>query len=219
MEPFRTPKQLVGLTEPYLDAKVLREAAKHGGELVRIAFARLWLSEGIPFAFRECPGLYESVRSWLSVRLDVHAKEINLYGSARLGFSLTPSKLGKRFDQSSDFDFFVVSSALFGNMKEEFVRWSLDFESGMVTARNSRENKFWKDNNRRGPHLIDRGFLDQKMVPNLSSYCTIQRISQVMWLLVEKLKCTKGAPTPREASIRCYSTWDGFVRQNILNLS
>lgn len=219
MEPFRTAAPLAGLIEPYLDAKVLRDAAKLGGESARTAFARLWLSEGIPFAFRECPGLYESVRSWVSLRLDVHAKEIGLAGSARLGSSLAPSKLCKPYDTSSDFDFFIVSGSLFEKVKEEFVNWSLDFESGRISPQNSRESGFWQDNFRRGPQLILRGFLDQKMVPNLPPYTTTKRISEAMWLLVEKLKLTKGAPAPCKASIRCYSTWDSFIRQNVLSLS
>ena len=188
MEPFRTSAPLVGLTDPYLDAKLLRDAARVGGDQARIAFARLWLSEGIPFAFRDCPGLYESVRSWLSVKLDIHAKEIGLSGSARLGTSLVPSQLSKPFDASSDFDFFIVSAPLFEKIKEEFVNWSLDFENGNVSARNSREEKFWQDNNRRGTQLISRGFLDQKMIPNLPSYPITKRIAQSMWLLVNKLK-------------------------------
>ncbi len=63
-----------------------------------------------------------------------------------------------------------------------------------------------------------RGFLDQKMIPNLPKYPITKKISQGMWLLVEKLKIAPNAPNPANASIRCYSSWDSFVRQASLSL-
>lgn len=218
MEPFRIATPLVGLTDPYLEPKVVLEAAYRGGEPARIAFARLWLSEGIPYAFRECPAAYESVRSWLSTWLNVHAKEIGVAGSARLGASLAPNKLGKKFGESSDLDIFIVSSNFFGELREEFRKWSFDFESRQIVARNDRELTFWRDNNARGPKLIDRGFIDQKMIPNLPQYPITKKTSQGMWLLIEKLRITPCAPNPKLASVRCYASWDSFVRQISLNL-
>ena len=97
MYPFRIATPLAKLSDQYPDAKSVVDAASEGGEQARIALARLWLSEGIPFAFRKCPALYEAVRTWLSSRLAVEAKAINLTGSARLGSSLSPKKLGKPF--------------------------------------------------------------------------------------------------------------------------
>lgn len=219
MEPFRIATPIAGLTGPYLDPKVIVDAAKSGGDPARVAFARLWLSEGIPYAFRECPAVYESLRTWLSAWLGVHAKETGVSGSARLGASLAPAKLGKKFGTNSDLDLLIVSGSFFNEMREEFRRWSFDFESNQVVPHNEREASFWRDNNARGPKLIDRGFLDQKMIPNLPEYPITKKISQGMWVLVEKLKKTPGAPQPKMASVRCYSSWDSFVRQVVLSLS
>jgi len=219
MEPFRIASPLVKLIDVYPEPEVVLEAARRGGEQARIALARLWLSEGIPFAFRGCPAVYESIRSWLSVWLSVHAKEIGVAGSARLGASLAPNKLGKPFGSTSDLDIFIVSSSLFAALQEEFRKWSFDFESGKITASNDREASFWRDNNARGPKLFSRGFIDQKMVPNLPEYPVTKKISQGMWLLVEKLRITPSAPNPKQASVRCYSSWDSFVRQISLNLA
>ena len=219
MEPFKIASTLVNFCDQYPDPSILLGAGRNGGEQARVAIARQWLSEGIPYMFRECPALYESVRSWLSNWLSVHAKEIGLTGSARLGASLSPQKLGKPFDSSSDLDIFIVSSDLFVVLREEFRRWSFDFESGRIKASNDREEVFWRDNNTRGPKLIDRGFIDQKIIPNLPEYPTIKKISQAMWLLVEKLKITPNSPRPHHASVRCYSSWDSFVRQTSLNLA
>lgn len=218
MEPFRFAAQLQDLTEVYPCPQRVIDAARNGGEQARIALARLWLSEGIPSAFRDCPAAYESVRSWLSTWLSVHAKEIGLSGSARLGASLAPHKLGKPFGNTSDLDIFIVSSNLFDSLREEFRKWSFDFESGQLSPRNVREAGFWRDNNMRGPRTIQRGFIDQKMIPNLPTYPITKKLSQGMWLLIEKLKITPNTPHPKEASVRCYSSWDSFVRQVSLNL-
>lgn len=219
MEPFRIAAPLRDFSGHYPDAHVFARAAREGGESARVALARLWLSEGIPFAFQKCPAIYESIRTWLSTWLGVQAKEIGLTGSGRLGASLAPNKLGMPFGPDSDLDLFVVSARLFDAMCEDFRKWSFDFERRHCAPSNEREAAFWRDNLDRGQKLIQRGFLDQKMVPNLPEFPTIKKISQAMWLLTEKLKLTPDAPNPSSASIRCYSTWDGFVRQVALNLA
>ena len=45
--------------------------------------ARLWISEGITFGFRKCPGLYEEVRDSLTKGLELDAKQISVVGSGR----------------------------------------------------------------------------------------------------------------------------------------
>ena len=219
MEPFRIPEPLRNLTDPYPDPRLVLDVADRGGESARIALAQLWLSEGIPHAFQECPAVYESVRSWLSARLGVHAKEIGIVGSARLGASLAPNKLGKIFSVTSDLDMFIVSKSLFEALRAEFCQWSLGFESGEVTPRNDSETKYWQDNNKRGPRLIGRGFLDQKMIPLLDQYPVTRKIGQDMWLLVEKLSLTPSAPSAKRADVRCYMSWGSFVRQTSLSLA
>ena len=218
MEPFEIPESLINLTDPYPHPEVLLEAAHSGGESARIALAQLWLSEGIPHSFRCCPAIYESVRCWLSDELDVHAKEISLTGSARLGKSLSPQKLGTPFDNESDLDLFIVSSDLFERLKEDFWRWSSDFENERIKPRTRRETNYWQDNNVRIPMSIARGFIFSDKIPNFSEYPTAQKVNNTMWLLVEKLKITPKAPRPKKASVRCYSSWDSFGRQMVLNL-
>lgn len=219
MEAFRVSNPLLGIVDTYPDAALIKEAARIGGEPSRIAIARLWLSEGIPYAFKGCPGIYESLRTWLGSRLSVDPKEVHVTGSARLGQSLSPHQLGKPFCDDSDLDLFIVSESLFDNMKHDFNTWSYDFESGKTTASNAREGGFWKDNNQRGSKLILRGFLDSKLVPNHESYPTIMNIAQSMWLLKEKLDITVDAPKIAEASVRCYRSWNDYVRQTVLSLA
>ena len=219
MEPFSIPDPLRNLTGPYPNPCFVLDAAERGGEPARIALVRLWLSEGIPYAFRECPAIYESIRSWLSFFLDVHAKEIGIVGSGRVGASLAPKKLGKKFSVTcSDLDVFIVSKDLFEKLKEEFRRWSQAFEQGEIIPIGPREREFWKANNKHTPRNIEKGFLDPKFIPNREPYPITRRINESMFLLTGKLKRTPGAPHLKKASIRCYESWDSFVRQNSLNL-
>ena len=218
MEKFTVPNELKKIICTYPDASLLSSAAKSGGLQTRQAIARQWLSEGIPFAFKNCPGLYESIRVWLGTRLGTDPKAIGLTGSAKIGQSLTPSQIGKPFNDKSDLDLFVISEELFGKIVSEFNSWAYNFESGKVNPANSREERFWKENIQRGPKNISKGFLDSKLVPNHASYSQVSNIAQTMWLLIEKLKVTSGAPKINDASIRCYKTWERYVHQVSLSL-
>lgn len=218
MEAFKVSDPLKALSDHYPDAQSIREVAANGGEPARIALARLWLSEGIPFAFKDRPGVYESVRTWMGGRLDVDPKEINLTGSARLGQSLDPKQIGRLFNSNSDLDFFIISEKLFQKLRTDFNKWSFDFESGKVKPRNKREFGFWKDNNNRGPTLLLRRFMDSKMIPNFDSYETARCINHTMWLLIKKLRITPKSPKIAHASVRCYESWAAYVNQTVLNL-
>ncbi|MBI0473248.1 hypothetical protein EXT68_13435 [Pectobacterium parmentieri] len=178
----------------------------------------MWLSEGIPFAFKNTPALYEVVRVWLGNRLDVDPKEIHLSGSARIGQSLAPNKMGKNFGNHSDLDLFVVSEVLFNRVRTDFNNWSYEFEGDLVQPINETERKYWVENNNRGQKNLQRGFLDSSIVPNRDKYPTIKNIAQSMWLLKEKLDITKEAPSIKSASVRCYKNWRSYVQQVVLSL-
>lgn len=140
MQPFNVSAVLDPLTETYPPADVLLEAAKTGDRDVRYAMSRLWLSEGIPFAFKIRPGVYEALRMWLARRLDVEAKTITIIGSGRQGFSLSPDEtLGRPFGSHSDLDFTVLSSSLFRRLEDDFRRWAQDYTQGAVRPRHDQE--------------------------------------------------------------------------------
>ncbi|PCJ35807.1 MAG: hypothetical protein COA75_09685 [Cellvibrionales bacterium] len=176
------------------------------------------MSEGIPFAFKDCPGIYESIRSWVGSRLNIDPKELNVTGSARLGQSLAPRKMGKPFGNGSDLDIFIISNELFDLLKNDFNEWSYNFERGVISASNDIESRFWKENLHRGPRNIARGFIDSNIVPNHDKYRCVRNIAQTMYLLKEKLDITPGAPKFSHASVRCYKSWSGYVQQISLGL-
>lgn len=219
MEPFKISNQLKEIVDNYPDAKLVSKVAKNGGEVTRIAIARQWLSEGIPFAFKDYPGMYESVRTWLAVKLGVNAKEISITGSARLGQSLSPSKLGTPFNDGSDLDLLIISNRLFDQLCSDYNKWCCDFDNDSISPKNDRERIFWKNNYHRGVKNITRGFIDSNLVPNYGQYARIQNISQTMWLLKRKFDCTPNCPKISRASVRCYKSWDSYVQQVSLNLT
>jgi hypothetical protein len=178
--------------------------------------------EGTPYAFSEVPMLYEIIRDWLSLRLEISPLEIKLIGSARTGFSLAPADFGRRFGLHSDLDIAVVSTLLFKECKAAFNQWMVDYQSGIVTPRNAKEKSFWDQNVGVVSRSLERGFLDSNKIPTLHRYPIAQKVSQTMWLLKKKLDMTLyDAPKIRKSTIRIHNSWRSFhgqVKRNV-NLS
>lgn len=215
MKPFEFNPSLNEITDRYPASDQLLEVLDTSGHSDRVAIARQWLSEGVPFAFEHCPAVFESLRIWLALKLGVKAKEISLVGSARLGWSLDPEKLGSPFSPKSDLDLFVVSQKLFLLITEDFCRWNSDYVNGRISPTTNKEKVYWPDNSKRGPGLISRGFMDAKLIPG--GYDR-KNIDDMMSQLVENLNATITAPNLRRASLRCYNSWGSFEDQISLNL-
>jgi hypothetical protein len=185
----------------------------------REAFVRLWLTEGIPFAFLQYPGIYEEIRDWLARRLNVCPKDVTLVGSGRLGYSLAPPpSYGRPFGVDSDLDISIVSEDLFARFRELFGRWEDDYHSGRVNPRHEKERFLWEENLRFGHRNISRGFLDANKVPTFDRYPLSQNVASAMWVLISRLAKTPGAPGPRRASVRVYDNWRNLVARVSFNL-
>lgn len=219
MTPFSPPTALNNFIEQYPEAHKIYDVAKNGGIKVRNALVRLWLSEGIPYAFKKNPALYEEIRVWIATKSNVDPKEISITGSARIGQSLAPAKLGKKFDENSDLDLFIISEDLFNRLRKDFNTWSFNFETERTKPANIRQEQFWKDTLTRGQSYFSRGFFDAKLIPAYKEYTCSYTIANTMWLLKEKLNITSDAPKISEASIRCYRFWGDFTRQVSINLA
>ena len=59
MIPFKVPSIFQDFSEQYPSAHQIHTIVKNGGNYARSSIARLWLSEGIPYAFKESPILYD----------------------------------------------------------------------------------------------------------------------------------------------------------------
>ena len=200
---FRIDSRLAKVTGVYPQPTELRKAAE-AGLRERAILARLWISEGIPFAFRHCPSLYEEVRTWLAEGLDLDPKQVSITGSGRLGYSLAPKKWGDPYQLTlSDLDFFAVSKRLFAGLCHELERWRKDYDSGSVQPRNNRERYYWDANSLETPRCIKRGFIDSIRVPNLNHYVLFKRLNSRLADLSAKLhKIVLGPKPPGRLTLR-----------------
>jgi len=219
MRPFDYFNTLDSLTDHHPSADKLLSAAAARDVNALQAMSRLWLSEGIPFAFKDRPGTYEAVRIWLSHRLGVQAKEVTIIGSGRQGFSLSPDQNIKRpFGAHSDLDFTIISQVLFQRVRDALELWMNDYDSELIEPRNNMERGFWDENRKSCASGLKRGFIDPYKIPLFDRYPEAQKVAQAMYLTHEKLKITQGGPIVRKASLRIYRDWDSFIRQMAMNL-
>lgn len=219
MQPFEISEDLDCLRETHPPLDIVLKVAGNGDRNSQYAMCRLWLSEGIPFAFKARPGTYEAIRIWLARRLNIEAKQITIIGSGRQGYSLSPDKnLGRSFGAYSDLDFSAASLDLFERLSETFFRWSEDYAHGRVSPRNEREQVLWDDNKQRCPYSIKRGFIDPYKIPTFHDYPEAKKVAQALYEINEKLKVTPEAPNIRKTSLRVYRDWDSFVCQMAINL-
>ena len=216
---FRMKPPLAALSGAYPASEDVLQAVALGPR-ERSVVARLWVSEGIPFAFRECPALYEEARSWLAEQLGLDSKEISMGGSGRLGYSLKPARWGKAYSpRSSDLDVFAVSERLFDGLREDFKLWSDDYDNGAIVPRSKGERQHWPENRQWGARNIDRGFLDSWMVPNRPAYPVFSKTNDRLAGFWTKLLETDAGPKPQEKlTLRCYRDWRSYERQLSLNL-
>jgi hypothetical protein len=207
------------LSIPYPSADELLKALTGATRQDREVVARLWITEGAPFAFSDCPGVYEDIRGWLASRLNLHPKEITLVGSARLGYSLAPSPaFGKPFSENSDLDLSVISRDLFTRLSSAHSNFTSDYRKGIVVPRSEHERILWEANIEFGERNIPRGFIDANKIPNFDRYNAAQQVNQSMWVLLKKLEVTQKAPRVQKVSTRAYKDWPSFIDRVSLNL-
>lgn len=220
MQPFIISEDGKRLKDIYPCPEELRTTAKSVTDSEKFGIVQQWLSEGIPYCFRECPLLYEAIRGWLARAIKIHAKEITLIGSARIGYSLAPGDdYGRPFSKSSDLDFSVISSVLFKNCVAVFELWFDDYKNGRILPRNPTEKSYWKDNATRVPNNIRWGFIDPHKIPTRPEYQIACDILDSLYRLHEKLKMTGYAPRVRKMTIRVYRDWWAAIKRFKINFS
>ncbi len=177
-------------------------------------FARLWMTEGIPYAFVDKPAVYELAREAFADRLHVHPKEVSISGSGRLGFSLASTKFGKPYVSArSDFDLFLVSAAWFSKLKSDAELFVARFSSGLAAPRNEPERTFWEDNVVRIPDHISRGFVNQAYVPSFDRYPNAQACYAACISFQRIVSAELSAELVRRVSVRVYRDWEAVESQ------
>ena len=182
-------------------------------------FIKLWLTEGVPYIFKDIPILYERVRTLLSKEFNVDFKKVFMIGSGKLGLSLDPKKFTLPFRYpESDLDFTLIDEKLFRNLGEDFWRWRKDYLEGRVYPKNE-ERKYWEDNSRRVPNNIKKGFIDVYKIPARKEYRTRYKFTHVVPQLRDLIfKYTSASFCDRKITFRVHRDWESFFRQNRLNI-
>lgn len=219
MNPFLVSPNCEALVERYPDAGSLWKALGAAPKWERECFVRLWLMEGIPYAFRDKPFFYESLRVLLGERLAVAPREVAIAGSGRIGYSLAPKKYGRAFSAGSDFDVLIVSQTLFGRLSADLHRWLEEYAARQVQPRNEKEAEYWVDNARYGPGNAKRGFVDQWKIPNLGRYPAAQAAWRAMAEARQRLARASESLRVKNVSVRVYRDWEAATHQSLLNLS
>lgn len=195
-----------------------REVLKAAGKYDLEAIARLWLSEGIPYAFRETAGIYDELRFWLACRLGVNGKDVTIVGSGRIGFSMSPRKFGATFGDNSDLDLSVVNLCLFEKCSREAQKFKEDFVSGELRGSDTQNNN-WADTIKYLDNNLRSGFVDTFKIPaGKLSAPTILSIKDSMYRAGEMLKVTNGVPVFTKVTARVYRDWDALVERVAFNL-
>jgi hypothetical protein len=93
---------------------------------------------GSAFYFKGNYEKYFHFKNLLSKRLEVHTNNIEIIGSAKLGFSLNQEKLGEPFGIKSDIDVAIISNRLFEHAWSELI--SIKDEKWLDLRRKERLN-------------------------------------------------------------------------------
>lgn len=219
MQAFSISEASAQIVGQYPSPELFRASASRMTHREREAVVRLWISEGIPSAFVGTPMLFEAARGWLADRIGVHAKDVTIVGSGRLGYSLASyPRYGQQFGSHSDLDFAIVSTRLFSEVSDNARQWIADYSEGRIQPRNVVERRYWDGNRAQLPDNIARGFVDPYKVPTLNKYGAVQRVEQVRYELGRRLAATLSAPKVTNVSFRTYQGWSAFVRQSIVNI-
>ncbi len=199
MKPFYVTDSAKRLAGVYPPSEVVGEALKRITREEKFGFMRLWLAEGIPFAFSGLPMIYEAVR--------------------RIGYSMSPlPAFGRPFGKHSDLDLNIIEQQLFSKLEKDYRTWKDDVDTGAVKPRNASEARHWPENIRVLRINLAMGFVDPYMIPSYFKYGTAQMIGQTAWLVLSRMKITSGAPDVRRVSVRVYRDWNSFSSRMELNL-
>jgi len=163
--------------------------------------AKVFLLEGVPFVFSSKPMKYLIFREQVADRFEIGYQDVCIVGSAKLGFSPSPYKCGKPFEETSDVDVVIISSEMFDNGTHELFRHlhkvgpALSYsnaESVSVDARDWRLHKEAVRNfvyeNFNPSHLPENNALRNKIFSNISSTSALFLALEPQ-VFVSKIRC------------------------------
>jgi hypothetical protein len=215
--PFILSDHTALLKNVYPNAEDIKNVFTKSNESERHGIIRLWITEGIPFAFKDNPLLYEEMRAFIARGVNVNPKEITLVGSARIGYSLKKKVWGKDFTNKSDLDFTIISNDLFKNLISDFQKWAGDITSRKILPKTKEQNQNWLNSIVTINENIPKGYINTKNLFSHPNYPTVKNCYRTMTKLKERLEVTENSPSISDASIRVYSNWKTCTRQLEIN--
>jgi hypothetical protein len=178
-----------------------------------------YIIDNPPFAFQECPLLYEQIRQFIAVKLEIDPNDIRLIGSAKTGFSISKDEFGRKYNPESDLDFAIINSDLFCKLKKDYFIWKEKFLCNEIHPKTPKEESFWTQNINVVKNTISRAFIDANKLPAIKDVCpTSQNILNTMSLVKKNLETYNNIKI-RKASMRVYSNYSSFYGQTSLNIS
>ncbi len=118
--------------------------------------ANKFILSNTPVCFGGNIDLILELKEILSKLFNVHVKDIEIVGSAKLGLCLSSGRFGKLFDKESDIDLVLISSELFDQAWHELLE--LDF---IYYKLKREEQKFLEESYQ----TIHRGFISPDRLP------------------------------------------------------
>jgi len=85
-----------------------------------------YLFDRSPYCFADNPQRYIDFRKEICEQFKIHLQNFAIVGSAKVGFSLNPTKFGVVFSDSSDVDVVLVSEELFQRLWIDLIRFRRD---------------------------------------------------------------------------------------------
>lgn len=147
---------------------------------------------GDPVCFKGNKETLWNLKERVSTEFGLNIKSIEIVGSAKLGFSLNPNRMGQIFNKNSDIDLLIVSSRLFDFSWYELLK--LDFQYYHLSEK---EKGFLNE----CYETIHRGYISPERIPKKSKF------SGNFWSFFNSMS-TMSEFENRKIRARIFKSWD-----------
>jgi hypothetical protein len=128
----------------------------------------------------------------ISTGLDLNPKCIEIVGSAKLGFSLNPFRLGQAFSDKSDIDVLVVSNDIFDTAWKDLLKLDFSYHKLKVKDRDFLNECY---------ETIHRGYVSPDKLPIISDF------RKFWWGVFDKIS-NQRVFEYRKIRGRLFKSWD-----------
>ena len=216
---FKLSPESINVNSFYIDANIFDGIYNNGIDIERNSLLLHYVIDNPPFAFQKHPLLYDQIRQFIAMKIEVSPNDIKLIGSAKTGFSISIDEFGRQYNPNSDLDFAIINKTLFNSLQKDYKSWVQEFKAKRIFPKSEKEEQCWNDNVNVVRNNIERNFIDANKLPALEDVCpNAQLLLHTMWLVKKNLENWNGIII-RKASARVYSNFSSFYGQTLLNIS